>query len=221
MVPVGSSICCILTQVKPFAVMNSFRPDRLALPDYRPCTEDMRERRYLPLLLLMLLPAAGCVSVSTHQRPVETTAESPVPAPVQPAPQMQPKGEAQTPQQVGKSRMRPAIKSGPATPPAVLALLEEAEASRSGGQLDNAAATLERAIRIQPRNPLLWQQLASLRLEQHQPGLAEDLAKKSNVLAQGNRSVIQRNWGIIAKARQQKGDIQGAADAAARADDGP
>lgn len=102
-------------------------------------------------------------------------------------------------------------------PPAVLALVREAEASRSGGQFDNAAAILERAIRIQPRNATLWRQLASVRLQQHQPGLAEDLAKKSNVLAQGNRALIQKNWAIIAEARRQKGDTQGAAEADARA----
>jgi len=102
-------------------------------------------------------------------------------------------------------------------PPAVLTLVREAEASRSGGQLDNAAATLERAIRIQPRNSALWQQLASVRLQQLQPGLAEDLAKKSNVLAQGNRALIQKNWAIIAEARRQRGDAQGAAEADARA----
>lgn len=105
----------------------------------------------------------------------------------------------------------------PSFPPAVLALLQEAEASSAGGQLDNAAAILERAIRIQPRNPLPWQQLAEVRLRQHQPVLAEDLAKKSNVLAKGNATLTRKNWSIIAEARRQKGDPQGAADADAKA----
>jgi len=39
--------------------------------------------------------------------------------------------------------------------PAVLALLSEAEINFKSGQLENAASTLERAIRLQPRNPLL------------------------------------------------------------------
>jgi predicted Zn-dependent protease len=94
--------------------------------------------------------------------------------------------------------------------------MREAEVNRTGGQLDNAAATLERAIRIQPRNCTLWHELARVRLQQHQPGLAEDLAKKSNVLAQGNRALIQKNWAIIAEARRQRGDAQGAAEAEAR-----
>lgn len=106
--------------------------------------------------------------------------------------------------------------SKPASP-AIAALVREAEAHRAGGQFDHAAATLERAIRIQPRNAELWQQLAAVRLQQGQPGLAEDLAKKSNTLAQGNRTLILKNWALIAEARRLKGDVQGAADAEAKA----
>ncbi len=95
----------------------------------------------------------------------------------------------------------------------VLALMKEADDSSASGRLDNAAATLERAIRIQPRNALLWQKLAEVRLQQHQPGLAEDLAKKSNILAKDNKSLIRNNWSIIADARRQRGDGQGASEA--------
>ena len=101
--------------------------------------------------------------------------------------------------------------------PAVLALMKEADASSASGRLDNAAATLERAIRIQPRNAQLWHKLAGVRLQQHQPGLAEDLAKKSNILAKDNKSLIHKNWSIIADARRQKGDHQGASEADAKA----
>ncbi len=111
----------------------------------------------------------------------------------------------------------PRAQPEPASPPAVLALMHEAENDRSAGQLDAAAATLERAIRIQPSNPRLWQQLAALRLEQHQPGLAEDLAKKSNLLAAGNFSVIEENWLLIAKARRLRGDESGAVAAETKA----
>ena len=101
--------------------------------------------------------------------------------------------------------------------PAVLALMKEADASSASGRLDNAAATLERAIRIQPRNAQLWHKLAGVRLQQHQPGLAEDLAKKSNILAKDNKSLVRKNWSIIADARRQKGDGPGASEADAKA----
>lgn len=170
---------------------------------------------YFPLLLAVVLQT-GCMSVSTRQSSTETRGLS-LPAEEPRQPSQEPEKKSETPPSA-PSRSRYAAKGeGRATPPAVLALMREAEASRSGGQLDNAAATLERAIRIQPRSSALWQQLASVRLEQHQPGLAEDLAKKSNVLAQGNRDLIRKNWAIIAAARRQKGDAQGAAEADAKA----
>jgi predicted Zn-dependent protease len=79
--------------------------------------------------------------------------------------------------------------------------------------LDGAAAVLERGIRIQPGNPLLWQRLARVRLEQGQPQLAEELAKKSNVFAAGNVVLVRENWALIAEARRRKGDEEGAKDA--------
>lgn len=97
--------------------------------------------------------------------------------------------------------------------PAASALMQEAEGSRNRGDIANASAILERAIRIQPRNPIIWQQLADIRLSQHQPDLAEDLAKKSSVLASGNKTLIRKNWQLIAEARRQKNDLEGAMDA--------
>jgi cytochrome c-type biogenesis protein CcmH/NrfG len=108
------------------------------------------------------------------------------------------------------------VKAAP-TAPVVTALLREAESSRDSGSLDKAAASLERALRIQPRNPKLWNRLAEIRLQQGQPGLAEDLATKSNLLAKGDAELLRGNWSLIAQARRLKGDAEGAADAAERA----
>jgi predicted Zn-dependent protease len=118
---------------------------------------------------------------------------------------------------IGQTAKPLAPVQAPADSPAVLALLQEADASSAGGRLDNAAATLERAIRIQPRNALLWQKLAEVRLQQHQPGLAEDLAKKSNIYAKDNKALLSKNWSIIAHARREKGDAQGSGEAEAKA----
>lgn len=98
-------------------------------------------------------------------------------------------------------------------PPAVLALENEIEGSLRTGGYGEAAASLERAIRIQPKNPELWHVLSDVRLKQHQPGLAEDLAKKSNLLAKNNAELIRSNWIIIAESRRLKGDVAGASEA--------
>jgi cytochrome c-type biogenesis protein CcmH/NrfG len=89
--------------------------------------------------------------------------------------------------------------------PAVLALREEAEANRSAGDFENAASGLERALRIQPRNPQLWHDLAKIRLAQGQGALAEELARKSTVLAEGDERLIADNEALIVEARRGRG----------------
>jgi Tfp pilus assembly protein PilF len=84
-------------------------------------------------------------------------------------------------------------------------LLEESEASRSSGDLENAAASLERALRIQPRNARLWHELARVRLEQGEPALAEELARKSSALAQDNAGLIAANQQLMEQARKRQG----------------
>lgn len=105
----------------------------------------------------------------------------------------------------------------PAAGPAPMVLLSRAQALANAGKSDEAAATLERAIRIEPRNPWLWHRLAVLRLQEGQHSLAIELAKKSNVLARGNRRLRAGNWLLVGKARAGLRDVEGAARARARA----
>ena len=98
----------------------------------------------------------------------------------------------------------PAEEKGPVEPAVIVALLEESAASRSSGDLDNAVASLERALRIQPRNPRLWHELARVRLEQGEPALAEELARKSSALAEDNEGLITANQQLMEEARQRQ-----------------
>lgn len=102
-------------------------------------------------------------------------------------------------------------------PPAVVALLQQAEQQANTGDLESAAASLERAIRIDPRNAVLWHHLATVRLSQDEPAQAEQLASKSNSLAPGNYAQQSRNWLLIAQARRQLNNASGAAAAERRA----
>ncbi len=99
----------------------------------------------------------------------------------------------------------------------MVALLGQAEDHANAGDLESAAASLERAIRIEPRNPLLWYHLATVKLAQQEAAQAEQLAVKSNSLAAGNRLQQSRNWRLIARARQALGDGTGARAAERRA----
>jgi predicted Zn-dependent protease len=69
---------------------------------------------------------------------------------------------------------------------------------------------VERALRLEPHNPLLWHRLAKLRLQQGQFAQAVSLAAKSNSLAGENRRLQASNWDTIAQAQDKLGDAAAA-----------
>ncbi|MGZ5045177.1 MAG: tetratricopeptide repeat protein [Methylobacter sp.] len=102
--------------------------------------------------------------------------------------------------------------------PVVGALVSAANQNSKAGDPDSAAASIERAIRIEPRNATLFYKLAVLRLQQSKPRLAEDLAKKSALLASTNNTLKKHCWLLIAHAREIQQDFAGAKEARAKAD---
>lgn len=101
--------------------------------------------------------------------------------------------------------------------PAVGALVSAADQNSQTGNLESAAAALERAIRIEPRNAALFYKLAELRIKQSKPRLAEDLAKKSALLASKDTRLKRQSWLLIANARVMQKDYEGARAARAKA----
>ena len=83
--------------------------------------------------------------------------------------------------------------------------------------MESAAAAIERAIRIEPRNGELFYKLAVLRLKQSKPVLAEDLAKKSALLAGKDNALKKNSWLLIAHAKEMQGDKAGATEAESKA----
>lgn len=101
--------------------------------------------------------------------------------------------------------------------PAVQSLLKQSDQQLANGSPDAAAAALERALRIEPRNPFVWQSLAKVRLEQGQADQAESLANKSSSLARGNPYIEADNWRLIAEARRAQGQHRAANEALVQA----
>ncbi|WP_455206536.1 tetratricopeptide repeat protein [Kaarinaea lacus] len=86
----------------------------------------------------------------------------------------------------------------------VLALLDQATKMEQSGNPEKAAATLERALRIEPKNARLWHRLAVIRYQQGQYTQAESLAAKSSTLAQDDWELKQKNAELIERVRQQR-----------------
>lgn len=111
----------------------------------------------------------------------------------------------------------PAPESAPAPVPApaiesaaIASLMDGARQDVAAGRLANATASLERALRIEPRNPRLWQELARVRLKQGEYAQAESVAARSNSWAGGDNRLRAENWRLIAQSREARGDAAGA-----------
>lgn len=100
--------------------------------------------------------------------------------------------------------------------PAVVSLLNTASAQSRAGDQARAAATLERAIAIEPKNAWLWHRLADTRLKEGRLDQAVELAAKSNSLSD-DRGLQADNWKLIAEVRRRLGDVGGAAAAESQA----
>lgn len=191
--------------------------------------------RYLSLTggLLLLLVVTGCAipSATTPARvedrslprdqelPAETTPESP---------ESSTAGDIREADESVKTGPPPAVtetedkatsgKTGDTekiyqTGPAVVALLDDADRYSGQGNNQQAIASVERALRIEPKNPFLWNKLGRLYLQNGSWVQAITMAKKSNVHAGGNRGLQADNWQIISRARQGLGDKAGADEA--------
>jgi len=97
--------------------------------------------------------------------------------------------------------------------PAVINLLNRARSDLAAGRAEQAVASLETALRIERRNPFVWQQLAAAHLQRLQMEDAEIVAQRSNSFARGNPYIEVENWRLIATARSARGDRAGARQA--------
>ncbi len=167
-------------------------------------------------------PAASEVPVVEAGMPAQrTTAVRPREAPGQTQPGS---AEPVTTAGFGSGRDQdPVAPPTPLTEPqptgvAVLALLETADLQRADGQLAAAAASLERALRIEPQNPWTWYRLAAVRLQQDRLDQAEQLARRADSRAGADNEVRTAAWRLIAQIRERRGDRAGARQARQQAD---
>jgi cytochrome c-type biogenesis protein CcmH/NrfG len=101
---------------------------------------------------------------------------------------------------------------------AVVALADNARADVASEKYTGAAAALERALRIEPRNPRLWHELGRVKLSEGDYRQAAGMAARSNTWVGENKTLRAANWRLIGEARRADGDEAGARDAFGKAD---
>jgi Tfp pilus assembly protein PilF len=101
--------------------------------------------------------------------------------------------------------------------PAAVQLTEEAARAEHAGDLDQAAVLLERALRIQPRDPQIMQQMAEVQLQKQDYEQALNFAVRSFDIGPRVGEICARNWRTISVAREYLKDRNGAQEAELRA----
>ena len=101
--------------------------------------------------------------------------------------------------------------------PAVKSLLTEARESEAAGDYDSAAISLERALRIQPRDPELLQHMAEIQLHKKDYNQAMSFASRSFDIGPRVGEICSRNWHTISVAKEHQSDTKGAREARQRA----
>ena len=101
--------------------------------------------------------------------------------------------------------------------PAVRQLQDNASAAEATGDYDQATALLERALRIQPRNPEILQHMAEVQLHTRDWNQALNFASRSYDVGPRVGEICSRNWRTISVAREYLGDRPGSAEAEQKA----
>ncbi len=101
----------------------------------------------------------------------------------------------------------------PSMSDAVKNLLDDAIGYKQANDYEAAAESLERALRIEARNPAVWHELADLRLSRGEYAQAVQFAQKSNALTgRDDTSLKRRNWNLISVAYAALGNEPKAAE---------
>jgi len=89
--------------------------------------------------------------------------------------------------------------------PATQSLVTQARTLLARGDFDGASSTLDRALRIEPNNPLLWIERGRVRLGESDLHQAEGCARKALALAGADRAVQRQAGRLLADTLRGQG----------------
>jgi tetratricopeptide (TPR) repeat protein len=146
-----------------------------------------RSLRTLAAVLAVAALLGGCPAPSQRPQPQGNPIPEPQPSgPLTPTPPTPPRA----PPPPRENHLSPATRS----------LVTQSRTLASHGDLDGASSTLDRALRIEPNNPLLWIELGRLRLVESDAHQAEGCGRKALALASGDHAAQAQAGRLLADA---------------------
>jgi Flp pilus assembly protein TadD len=95
--------------------------------------------------------------------------------------------------------------------------VKQARDQTTKGDFGGATATVERALRIEPDNPLLWIELGQVHLAEGNAPQAESMGRKAVALSTGDPNTQSASWRLVGDALRARGRTLDATEAYQRA----
>jgi len=155
--------------------------------------KDNHSLRRLGAILTAALMLGACSLVAPRRSPSQPSPpplSAPPPSPESTSPQPPSQPPVRAPQPARENHLSPATHS----------LVTQARNQVAHGDLPAASSTLDRALRIEPNNPLLWVELGRLRLAENDAHQAEGCGRKALALASGDRATQALSGRLLADA---------------------
>lgn len=112
----------------------------------------------------------------------------------------------------------PPVVREPVLGPASRALVGQAQTQLASSNFALAASSIERALRIEPDNPLLWIELGKIRQAEGNYGQAENMGRKAVAMSVHAPRAQAAAWRLIAESLRARGRNTEAREAQARAE---
>src|ERR671911_1456580 len=169
------------------------------------------KQRYRKHLLLLAASAllAACAVPSPYEKPAPPQPSETPPAETQPG---------EPPSTVEQPRPLPPAVREPSLGAASRALVSQAQTQMATKNYAVAASSIERALRIEPDNPLLWIELGKVRLAEGNYVQAENMARKAVSMAVNAPRAQSSAWRLIADSYRARGKNIEAQEAQARSE---
>jgi tetratricopeptide (TPR) repeat protein len=163
--------------------------------------------------LMIASTLSGCVLPPPYQppRPVSVPPTQPAPPPTQTQPTPAP-APAEPP------APPPPVAREPTLNAASRALVTQAQSQAAAKNYAVAAASLERALRIEPENPLVWIELGKVRQAEGNFVQAENMGRKAVSMAASAPKARAAAWRLIAESYRSRGRNLDAQEADAKAE---
>lgn len=166
--------------------------------------------------LIAIFAVSACVVQPPQRTPPPTGPSSPSDAPVGTRPIPPPDQPGEPPPRVPEPAPAPVIQE-PVLGAASRSLVGQAQVQLQSGNHALAASSIERALRIEPDNPLLWIELGNIRQAEGNYVQAENMGRKALSLSNAPQA-SSAAWRLIAESLRARGRGGEAQEAMSRAE---